>query len=98
MTAPRGSRVFLNRDRFVKAALVLGAVLLAGCAHIQFADGERVSLEHDNVELAQLQVQADKACVQSGGKAPAVLVSNLPVADILPASMTRHAATYRCAR
>lgn len=82
----------------MRVALLLGVVLLAGCAQIKYADGERVAIEHENPDLTQLQAQADRACLQSGGRAPAVLASDMPVATIFPSALTRHTATFRCAK
>lgn len=77
-------------------ALIAVASLLAGCAIIRYADGQRVAIEHEQPDLAELQAKADKACQESGGKAPATLVSNLPVNPSLPAALVRKVATYRC--
>lgn len=83
----------------MKHITIAAALLLAGCAQIKFADGERVAIEHDPMlAKADVQAQADKACMQSGGRAPAVMVSDLPVTNVFPTSMTMHTATFRCAQ
>lgn len=79
-------------------ALSAATALLVGCAQVKFADGERVAIEHETQTLADIQPQADQACVQSGGRAPAVLISSIPVSDFMPASMVRKVATFRCAK
>ena len=71
---------------------------LSSCAVVRFADGQRVAIEHDmpDAYLGEVQSKADAACERSGGKRPAVLISNLPLNDVLPSAMVKHTATYRC--
>jgi hypothetical protein len=76
--------------------LIALVTMLAGCAIIRYADGERVAIEHEQTDPAELQPKADQACLQSGGKAPAKLVSNLSVNPSLPDGMARKVATFRC--
>jgi hypothetical protein len=79
----------------MRVAMLL-CVALAGCAVTQHADGERVSIRHEGHSLADLQAQADKACIASGGRAPAKFVSEVPIGDILPAALTPKLANFRC--
>lgn len=79
------------------AALPLVVALLAGCAVVRYADGQRVAIEHDpEVSQAELQSKADAACVQSGGHSPAKQISTASVNPSLPASMVRKVATFNC--
>ncbi len=81
-----------------KAALLLVAPLvLTGCAVVQYADGKRVSLRYDQSIGSLPQEEADKACLASGGKAPARLISEVPAHSNLPASMVPRVATFACA-
>lgn len=77
-------------------AILLAPALMAGCAVIRYADGERVAIEHENPDVQQLQAKADQACKDSGGHGSARLASNIPVNPSLPAGMSRMVATYRC--
>lgn len=75
---------------------LLTILLLPGCAVIRYADGQRVAIEHEYSDPSELQAKADAACTDSGGRPPAVLVSNLSVNPSLPAALTRRVATFRC--
>jgi uncharacterized protein YceK len=77
-------------------AVAIAAMLLTGCATVRFADGERVAIEHDMVDAQRLQAQADQVCRESGGRAPATLVSDMPVNPALPPAISRMVATFRC--
>lgn len=78
--------------------LAVAASMLAGCALVRHADGERVAIEHEMPDkyLGEIQSNADEACIRSGGKAPAKMVSNLPVNQSMPEWMVRKIATFRC--
>lgn len=82
----------------IKIAFFLAfSVALTGCATVNFADGKTVSLRDEGATMEQLQSQANAACLGSGGKAPAVLISHIPLHNALPAALVAKVATYRCA-
>lgn len=82
----------------MRTIIIALCLAVAGCAQVKYADGQRVALEHDiGAGVDEIvQKDADAACLKSGGKAPAVRLSSLPVTTVLPAWMTRHVSTFRC--
>lgn len=78
------------------AGTLIAVALLSGCAVVRYADGQRVAIEYEHQQPSELQPKADQACIESGGKPPATLVSDMSVNPSLPAAITRRLATFRC--
>lgn len=82
----------------MRAIIIIAALALPGCAVVRYADGERVAIEYEHQDPRELQPKADAACVESGGRPPASLISDVSVNPSLPAAITRRVASFRCSR